>query len=76
MIDGDHWADDLKIPANIDLHIPKQERDNDYSLDSINKATSTKPDFEIYNYFQPGMYQYHLWIDNLEAGTIYLKPMS
>lgn len=72
MIDGDRWADDIKIPPNIDLHVPKAERD-DYTLDSINKITTIKPDFEIYNDFQPGIYQYHLWIDNLEAGTVYLK---
>jgi hypothetical protein len=33
----------------------------------------TKTDLQLYNSFQPGLYEYDFWIDRIENGTIYLK---
>jgi len=63
----DHFADDLKIPQNITLNIPK---------DSIKHIPRTNFDFELYNGMQPGMYLWDVPVGGLENGTIYLKAFE
>ncbi|MDJ1501546.1 hypothetical protein [Xanthocytophaga agilis] len=70
-LDGDKWADNLTIPTNITLNTPKEQ--SIISSDSIGHSTGKAFDFELYNSFQPGLYEYAIWIGKTEPGTIYLK---
>lgn len=75
MIDGDHWADDLKIPTGIQIENPVNM--NNYSRpDSIFKLNKTQQDLVLYNSDQPGMYEYDFWTGKIESGTIYLKAFE
>lgn len=68
----DTFADSLKIPANIEIQEPKGNGWDDRP-DSIFQIDGKELDFELYNSFQPGLYQYDLWIGKIESGTVYLK---
>ena len=74
-VDGDGWADNLTIPETIDLNLPKgagfQTRP-----DSINALVKNEVDFELYNSFQPGLYEYDVWLNKIENGTVYLKAFE
>lgn len=74
-VDGDKWADNLTIPDNIELHIPKG---NGFQTrpDTIITKERTAIDFELYNSFQPGLYEYDLWTGKIESGSIYLKAFE
>ena len=75
MIDGDHWADDLKIPTGIQIENPVNI-DSYKRPDSILQLNKTQPDLVLYNSDQPGMYEYDFWTDKIESGTIYLKAFE
>lgn len=75
MIDGDHWADDLKIPTGIQIENPVN-MDNYSRPDSIIRLNKIKTDLVLYNSVQPGMYEYDFWTDKIESGTIYLKAFE
>ncbi len=72
MIDGDHWADDLKVPTGIQIENPIN-RDSYAKPDSILKFNRVQTDLVLYNSDQPGMYEYDFWSGKIESGTIYLK---
>ncbi len=72
-VEGDKWADNLEIPDNIALNIPKGNGCINVRPDSILNIKRTKNDFEIYNSFQPGLYEYDFWTGKIESGIIYLK---
>lgn len=74
-IDGDKWADDLTIPSNIELNIPRGDG-SPIRPDSIVNLVRTKTDFELYNSFQPGLFEYDFWCGKLERGTVYLKAFE
>jgi len=74
-VDGDGWADNLTIPENIELYLPKGDGFQ-IRPDSINDLTKNKLDFELYNSFQPGLYEYDLWVNKIEKGTVYLKAFE
>lgn len=76
----DTWAENLTIPKNIQI-------DNPVDLDHYSKFESQRPDsitnkivektdFQLYNSFQPGLYEYDFWIGKIESGTIYLKAFE
>lgn len=75
MIDGDHWADNLKTPTGIKIENPVN-MDSYSRPDSILKISKIKPDLVIYNSWQPGMYEYDFWMDKIESGIIYLKAFE
>lgn len=75
-VDGDKWADNLKIPENIPISSPIDLPTNGVRPDSIENIKRTKPDFQLYNSFQPGLYYYDFWTSNIENGTIYLKAFE
>lgn len=75
MIDGDHRADDLKIPTDIQIENPIN-MDSYARPDSILKLNKTQPDLVLYNSDQPGMYEYDFWTNKIESGTIYLKAFE
>lgn len=76
----DTWADNLTIPKNIQIDNPV---DLDYYAkfesqrpDSITNRSVEKIDFQLYNSFQPGLYEYDFWIGKIEKGTIYVKAFE
>lgn len=76
ILDGDKWADNLKIPPNIQLDNPIDLIKDDQRPDSILALTKSQTDFQLYNSFQPGLYQYDFWTGKIEDGTIYLKAFE
>jgi hypothetical protein len=72
-VDGDHWADNLTIPSNISLADPIDLTIDNKRPDSLVPAPMTSPYFQLYNSFQPGLYEYDFWTGQIESGTIYLK---
>ena len=69
----DHFADDLEIPDNIEINIPKGDRNHDIYYKPETDEFKDYIDFELYYGFQGGLYWYYAWINNLEAGKVYLK---
>ncbi len=74
-LDGtDRWADNLTIPENIQLDNPIDlASDNGARPDSVFNLEKTTMDFQLYNSFQPGLYEYDFWVNRIEKGIIYLK---
>lgn len=76
----DTWADNLKIPKNININNPVNMEsgtgNNFIKPDNITNKTTTKTEFQLYNSFQPGLYEYDFWIGKIEKGTIYLKAFE
>lgn len=72
-VDGDKWADDLKIPTNIQLDIPIDLKTGNKRPDSILSWRKSKTDFQLYNSYQPGLYEFDFWTGKIESGTVYLK---
>ena len=79
---SDHYADDLKIPANIPIENPialisiderpfRMERP-----DSMLLISKSKMDFQLYSSLQPGLYEYDFWVGKIESGTIFLKAFE
>ena len=68
----DHYADNLIIPDNIEIYKPKGDGWN-IRPDSILEVDREKIDFELYKSFQPGLYEYDLWIGKINSGAVYLK---
>lgn len=76
VIDGDRWADNLKIPTNIQVDTPIDLLNDDKRPDSVLALTKSATDFQLYNSFQPGLYQFDFWTGKIEDGTIYLKAFE
>jgi hypothetical protein len=72
-VDGDKWADNLTIPTNIQLHNPIDLTTDYRRPDSMLSVTNTNTNLQLYNSFQPGLYEYDFWIGKIESGIIYLK---
>ena len=69
----DGFADNLKIPDNIQISYPKNDGENRRQSDWPTFPKGTTADFQLYNSFQPGLYKYDFWKGKIESGTIYLK---
>ncbi|WP_180563881.1 hypothetical protein [Chryseobacterium sp. JV274] len=63
----DFFAEELKIPDNIKFEKPLKLNDE---KDRVNIH---QQDFILYDYFQPGMYKYDLFLHKIEKGKVYLK---
>lgn len=78
--DTDTFADNLKLPENVKLEKPIDTKlgDNFESIrpDSIKQISKDKIDFQLYNSFQPGLYEYDLWINSGQNGTVFLKAFE
>lgn len=74
----DTWVKNLTIPKNIQIDNPADLNsfDNNKRPDSITNRIVEKTDFQLYNSFQPGLYEYDFWIGKIESGTIYLKAFE
>lgn len=70
---ADNFAENLKIPSNIPINIPVNLYFDKQRPDSLANKVMNSTDFQLYNSFQPGLYEYDFWIGKIEKGTIYLK---
>lgn len=67
----DPFTDGLTLPTNIDLNDPIGTGFQEARADTV--AERNYPDFVLYKSFQPGLYEYDIWLDNTAHGTVYLK---
>ncbi|HQV67272.1 MAG TPA: hypothetical protein PLE29_06770 [Saprospiraceae bacterium] len=72
----DEWAKNLKIPTNIQLDSPIEFGFNAHLPESITNRPIKQNDFQLYNSFQPGLYEFDFWTNKIERGTIYLKAFE
>jgi hypothetical protein len=72
----DEFAKELKIPTNIPMNLPVNMGTDDLRPDSLLKRKVTAKDFQLYNSFQPGLYQFDFWVGKIEKGTLYLKAFE
>ncbi len=63
----DHYADNLKIPDNIQINIP---------LNNNETKNNSETTFHLYNAGQPGLYMYAVWTKRIERGKLYLKAFE
>ncbi len=75
-MDGDKWADNLKIPPNIQLDTPINLTLSYERQDSVLAWKKSKTDLQLYNASQPGMYEFDFWTGKIESGTIHLKAFE
>ena len=73
---ADTWADKLTIPKNIQIDNPADMGLDEKKVDSITNRIVNQTEFQLYNSFQPGLYQYDFWVGKIESGTIYLKAFE
>lgn len=73
--DTDTFADNLKLPENVELDKPIDLlRGDDYEWLRPDSTIQRKNfDFQLYASFQPGLYEYDFWTDNEMSGIAYLK---
>lgn len=76
LIDGDHYADDLKLPANMLLAEPVPDMYSFAPTDSVKMFTGKVPDLILYDGQQPGYYSYEYYTTNHLDGRIYLKAFE
>jgi hypothetical protein len=67
----DGFANDLKIPEGISIADPKRQSAKNKPFANRGSAT-----FELYNSFQPGIYDSHVWANPGEPGMVYLKAFE
>jgi hypothetical protein len=72
----DKFANDLTIPSDIIINNPASQKEVNLKNDTTIKGDSQKIDFQIYNSFQPGIYEYDFWINKIDTGLIYLKAFE
>jgi hypothetical protein len=69
----DHFADNLNIPTNIQIDNPIDLGFDNQRPNKITNRKISQTDFQLYNSFQPGLYEYDFWTGKIESGTIYIK---
>jgi energy-coupling factor transporter transmembrane protein EcfT len=79
-ITPDTFALNLKIPKNIKIENPvNMDFDDNFNSkkpDSITNKLVENTEFQLYNSFQPGLYEFDFWTGKIESGTIYLKAFE
>ncbi len=79
--DTDRFADNLELPKNVVLEKPIDV----LSFPIISNQEDTIPDkpisvknlnFQLYNSFQPGLYNYDFWLKTNSNGIIYLRAFE
>lgn len=78
--DTDVFADNLELPKNVELNYPIDLKIDDkiegIRPDSFNQKKVDEIEFQLYNSFQPGLYEYDLWLNTQIDGTVYLKAFE
>lgn len=69
---NDGYADNLEIPNNITLEKPIGN-DSITRPDSIYTKEKKNFDFQLYKSFQPGLYEYDIWLNKIDNGIVYIK---
>lgn len=69
----DFFADDLSIPTDIQNY-PAVLPAEPVQLDSLSGGTPGQ--FNLYDSFQKGLYEYDVWLHSSESGTAYLKAFE
>ena len=73
----DSFADNLELQDNVLLEKPLNERvDTPPALikhENNGEILSNNINFQLYNSYQPGLYEYDLWIQSDQSGTVFLK---
>ena len=73
----DSFADNLELQDNVLLEKPLNERvDTPPALikhENNGEILSNNINFQLYNSYQPGLYEYDLWIQSEQSGTVFLK---
>jgi len=69
----DHFAENLTIPDNIEFKKPIEMDFQTGRPDSLLNLESDTLQFHLYQSFQPGLYEYDVWINSELGGTVYLK---
>jgi hypothetical protein len=73
----DSFANDLELPYNVLLEKPLNDRvDNSPALiknENNGEILTHNINFQLYNSYQPGLYEYDLWIRSDQRGTVFLK---
>ncbi len=73
----DHFADNLKIPSNLEIEDPKSYASFKESRpDNQTNKNAQLTDFMLYSDFQPGLFNFDFWTGKIENGTIYLKAFE
>lgn len=72
----DEWAKNLKIPTNIQIDNPVDLGFDEHRPGSITNRTVNQTDLQLYNSFQPGLYEFDFWTTEIDSGTIYLKAFE
>lgn len=79
-ITPDTFAVNLTIPKNIKIDNPiNMDFDDNFNSkrpDSITNKIVENTEFQLYNSFQPGLYEFDFWTGKIESGTIYLKAFE
>ena len=77
--DTDTFADNLTVPDNVEIEYPVDLRmgKNFEGIrpDSLN-SKSNELKFQLYNSFQPGLYEYDIWLNSDKSGTLFLKAFE
>jgi hypothetical protein len=69
----DKFADNLKIPTDIPINNPVDMGFDEKKPDAVSNTERQSIDFQLYNSFQPGLYEYEFWTSKIDSGTIYIK---
>ena len=77
MFSPDTFADNLTIPANIEKDYPI-DISSFFSneIDSVRIVDKPNETFQLYNSFQPGLFEYDFWLKSNRSGTLYLKAFE
>lgn len=71
----DGFADHLTIPTNIEVAEPKSNQSGQ-ARPQTNQHKQGKPSVDLWNSFQPGIYDGEIWVNPGEAGVLYLKAFE
>lgn len=72
----DHFAENLTLPENIDFKKPIQMDFQTGRPDSLLNLNTDSLQFQLYQSFQSGQYEYDIWMNSKEGGTVYLKTFE
>lgn len=77
--DTDTFSDDLTIPDNIVFEHPIDlkmgENFKRIRPDNLNSNNNNR-NFQLYNSFQPGLYEFDVWLKSDKNGTLFLKAFE
>jgi len=77
--DTDTFADNLTVPNNVKIEYPIDLQMGE-NFERIRPNTliskGNELEFQLYNSFQPGLYEYDIWLKSDKSGTLFLKAFE